>query len=276
MIVDTDYCYYLCKSHRYYDTAHLLFRGHSPPIRSGTTSRNTVISCMVILVTWILGISLHGLLHFILAWTSYAFMSCLHVTVTHPVLFLFPCHIDHRAYYMYYCSMLPYSCYMIVSWYWYGYSHYWTWELLICNMWDGIPHLLFPFPVILFLFPVILFYAINRTQVQLSCYPYHVLYLFLLHCILDISDHKANLGMGETWRLIRSYRVIYWIHIVSPTAGDGSATYQLVHELPLLDSCSPLSGGPWSQQPGVRLRPWSRVCTGYTYPIRTPRPWVSN
>ena len=39
----------------------------------------------------------------------------------------------------------------------------------------GIPHLLFPFPVILFPFPVILFYAINRAQVRLSCYPYHVL-----------------------------------------------------------------------------------------------------
>ena len=135
----------------------------------------------------------------------------------------------------------------------------------------GIPHLVFPFPVILFPFPVILFYAINRTQVLLSCYPYQVLYLFLLHCLLAISDHKANLGMGETWRLIRSYRVMYWIHIVSPTAGDGSATYQLLHELPLLDYCSPLSGGPWSQQPGVCLRPWSRVCTGYTYPIRAPR-----
>jgi len=74
-------------------------------------------------------------------------------------------------------------------------------------------------PVILFLFLVILFYAINRALVQLLCYPYHVLYLFLLHCILDISDHKANLGMGETWRLIRSYRVMYWIHIVLPLQG---------------------------------------------------------
>jgi len=53
-------------------------------------------------------------------------------------------------------------------------------------------------PVILFPFPVILFYAINRALVQLSCYPYHVLYLFLLHCILDISDNNDNLGMGET------------------------------------------------------------------------------
>ena len=32
--------------------------------------------------------------------------------------------------------------------------------------------------------PVILFYAINRAQVLLSCYMYHALYLFLLHCVL--------------------------------------------------------------------------------------------
>ena len=47
----------------------------------------------------------------------------------------------------------------------------------------GSSHLLFPFSVycswylvhvILFLILVILFYAINRAQVQLSCYPYHV------------------------------------------------------------------------------------------------------
>jgi len=61
--------------------------------------------------------------------------------------------------------------------------------------------------------------CINRAQVQLSCYPYHVLYLLLLHCLLDISDHKANWGMGETRRLIRSYRVMYWIHIVLPLQG---------------------------------------------------------
>ena len=120
-----------------------------------------------------------------------------------------------RSYYMYSCSMLSYPCYMIVSCYWYGYACYWTWELLICDMWNPI----FIVSVILFPFPVILFDAINRAQVQLSCYPYHVLYLFLLHCILDISDHKANWGMGETWRLIRSYRVMYWIHIVFPLQG---------------------------------------------------------
>jgi len=41
----------------------------------------------------------------------------------------------------------------------------------------GIPHYCFPFSVILF-------YAINRAQLLLSCYMYHALHLFLLHCVL--------------------------------------------------------------------------------------------
>jgi len=35
-----------------------------------------------------------------------------------------------------------------------------------------------------FPFPIILFSAINRTQVMLSCYMYHALYLFLFRCVL--------------------------------------------------------------------------------------------
>ena len=89
-----------------------------------------------------------------------------------------------------------------------------------------------------------------------SCYIGYLTYqIIMITGILDISDHNDNWDMGETLRLIRSYRVMYWIHIVSPTVGDGSATYQLLHELPLLDYCSPLNGGPWSKQPGVCLRP---------------------
>ena len=128
-----------------------------------------VILLIVLIVTWILGISLLPM----------------------HVRFLYSCHMDPRSDYMYYCAMLLYSGYMIVFCYWYGYSRYWTWELLICNMWNPtsiVPVSRYIVPVILFPFPVILFYAINRAQVQLSCYPYHVLYLFLLHCILDISD----------------------------------------------------------------------------------------
>ena len=53
------------------------------------------------------------------------------------IWFLYSGHMDPCFYYMYYCAMFPYSCYMIISCYWYGYSHYWTWELLICDMWTS-------------------------------------------------------------------------------------------------------------------------------------------
>jgi len=61
-----------------------------------------------------------------------------------------------------------------------------------------------------FPFPVILFLTINRVHVLLSCYMYHVLYLFLIYCV--VKDNKHHLGMGETWRLTRSCRVDVWIH----------------------------------------------------------------
>ena len=95
-------------------------------------------------------------------------------------LFLDSRYIEHYFCYMYYCSMwFRYSSYMIVSCYWYGYSRYWTWELLIRDIWNPtsiVPVSCYIVPVILFSFPVILCYAINRALVQLSCYPYHVLY----------------------------------------------------------------------------------------------------
>ena len=57
-----------------------------------------------------------------------------------------------------------YSCY------WYGYSRYWTWELLICDMWN--PTYIVPvisFLVILFPFPVILFLLYCSRYIVL-CY----------------------------------------------------------------------------------------------------------
>ena len=66
-------------------------------------------------------------------------------------------------------------------------------------------------------------------------------------CILDISDHKFNWGMGETWRLIRSYRVMYWIHIVLPLQGmvalptNCSMSYCYLIIVPLLAEGSGLS-----------------------------------
>ena len=58
--------------------------------------------------------------------------------------------MDHRAYYMYYCFMLPYSCYMIIF-------LLLIWVFLLLDMravdmrYVEIPHLLFPFPGILFM-----------------------------------------------------------------------------------------------------------------------------
>ena len=99
----------------------------------------------------------------------------------------------------------------------------------------GTPHLLFSFPVILF--PL----YCSRFPLYCSCYivpvsryivlcnqqssgpvimlPVSHIIMILVTLYIYISDHKVNSGMGETWRLIRSYRVMYWIHIVSPTAG---------------------------------------------------------
>ena len=77
----------------------------------------------------------------------------------------------------------------------------------------GIPHLLFPFPVILF-------YAINKAQVLLSCDLYHVLTLYTLNII------NITWGWGRLDGWLDLIWWMYWIHIVSPTAGDGSAAYQ--------------------------------------------------
>jgi len=95
----------------------------------------------------------------------------------------------------------------------------------------GFPHLLIPLYWSRYIVPVILF-PIYCSRFPLYCSTlstelwssYRVTrtmycYLFLPHCILDISDHNDNLGMGETWWLIRSYRVMYWIHIVFPLQG---------------------------------------------------------
>ena len=130
---------------------------------------HTVISCSHITVTSAHCTSVHACIVAIFS----SSLSILHVLLFHVTVFM-----------LYDCSMLLYSCYMIVSCHWYGYSRYWTWELLIRDMWNPtsiVPVSCYIVPVILFPFPVILFYAINRAQVQLSCYPYHVFVLVTLY-----------------------------------------------------------------------------------------------
>jgi len=180
-----------------------LFLIHVPPIYRYTNSLDTVISYIGIIIIWILGTQLYhvhtSLLHM---FTAPVYMH---------VLCLYSCHMDHRSYYKYYCAMLSlYSCYMIIA-------RYWTCELLICDVWNSTS-ICFPFPVILFL-------AINKAHVLLSCYMYHVPYLFLIYCV--VKDNKYNLKMGrlDGWLYLIGW--MFWIHIVSPTVGDGSAGYRL-------------------------------------------------
>jgi len=149
---------------------------------------------------WCTDIPTHGLPHVLLVLHRY--MDSQHITVTHACRCLYSCHMDPRSCYMYYCSMLLYSCYMIDS----RYRYCWIPVHATCIT---VPcyciHVICLYPVtdmdfpildmrtvdmryvdfhiycscyivlvILFPFLVILVYAIDRTLVQLSCYPYHV------------------------------------------------------------------------------------------------------
>jgi len=110
--------------------------------------------------------------HVMFTYHCYTCMPCLYITVTHAChVFISLLHVQS----MFHVTVfMLYNCFLLLIWI----SRYWTCELLICNMWNPtsiVPVSRYIVPVILFPFPVILFYAINRTQVQLSCYPYHVL-----------------------------------------------------------------------------------------------------
>jgi len=138
----------------------------------------------------------------------YTCMLCLHITVTYAchvsiallpmhVWFLYSCHMIPRSYYMYYYSMFPYSCYMIDSCDWYGYSRYWTWELLICDMWNPTSIvILFPLYCSCYIVPVsryiVLCYQQNSglvIRLPVSC----TVICILLHWRLNISN---QLGYG--------------------------------------------------------------------------------
>ena len=145
------------------------------------------MSYIVIIAIWLLGISL---------WHIY-------------VWFLYSCHMDHRSYCMSNCCMY----------------------ILIFQLHDYFPLLIFSLldtravdmrcvesHIYCFPFPVILFHAINRAQVMVSYYMYHVPYLFLLYCIM--KDNKENLGMG---RLDGWLGLVGWLSgsIVSHCRGRG-------------------------------------------------------
>ena len=69
---------------------------------------STACHIIVIIITWMLDTQLSHV--------HTALLHMLTARVYMHVLFLSSCHMDSRAYYMYYCSMLSlYSCYMLVS-----------------------------------------------------------------------------------------------------------------------------------------------------------------
>ena len=105
----------------------LLFLIHVPPVHRYTKSLDIDTSYIGIIVTWLLGIQLY-----------HVHSSLLHIsTGIHACIVLIFLSYGSPSYYMYYCSLFSlYSCYMIVSCYWYWYSRYWIRELLICDVWN--------------------------------------------------------------------------------------------------------------------------------------------
>ena len=210
--------------------------------------------CYTYMVHWYTKIPLHRLLHFRL------WLSSLHGCSVHSYLMItHHCSIcsPHECTCMYcfyliiiwltdYCSMLPYSCYMLVSRDYYCYARYWIllfllliWIFPLLDMravdtWYVESHI-YCSRFLLYCSRFPLYCSMLSTELRSSYHVTRIMYLFLWHCILDISDHKANLDMGETWRLIRSYRVDVWIHCLSHCRGRGSAGYRLLlMSIPLL------------------------------------------
>jgi len=111
MILVTNHCYYMYMLHRYYDPSHYLHQF--------TDTRYTGITA-----TYTHRTSVHACVGSI--FLSYGSPCILHVFLFHVPVF------------------------MLYDWFllqWCGYSRYWTWELLICDMWTSTSIV----PVILFL-----------------------------------------------------------------------------------------------------------------------------
>ena len=110
-----------------------------------------------------------------LVW-SYGSRCILHVLLFHviPVFLLYACF----PWLILLCPLLD-----IVSCYWYGYSRYWTWELLICDMWTPtsiVPVSCYIVPVILFPFPVILSTEL-RSSYHVTCIMYRICSCYMVY-----------------------------------------------------------------------------------------------
>ena len=135
---------------------------------------------------------MHGLQHFMFTYHCYSCMSCFYITVTHAcVVSLFLSYgslfILHVLLFHVTVFML-YDCFLLLIWI----SRYWTWELLICDMWNPtfiVPVILFPFPVILFLLycsrfslycstlSTELWSSYHVTRIMYSSYSCYIVYL---------------------------------------------------------------------------------------------------
>jgi len=251
MILDTDHCYDMSMLHRYFDPSH-----------------------------------------------SYV------IVMSHRYVYIYMHHFTDTRYrqYCYICLPHEYTClycfYLLVIWLTmhitpiivpcYRIHIIWLFPVIDMNIPDtgheswwyaicGLPHLLFLFPVILFMLycsRFSLYCSMLSTELWSS---YHVTRIMYSSCSYIVYLTYQIIMITWVWgRLDGWLDHIGWMSgsIVCPTAGDGVVLATVCIEFLL--HVTALAGWPWSQQPGVCLRPWSRVCTGYTYPIRTLRPWVSN
>ena len=162
-------------------------------------------------------------------------------------IFLHHCYIDSPVY-MHWLSMS--SCYMD------HWLYYYSWTFLhsryinhcLCHMDYCYMSSSSCIPVLILIFPLLDTWAVDmrcmESHIYCSRFPlscsmlstelrscYHV--TCTMHCIcfcytVYFKYHKYNLGIGETWRLIRSYRVDVWILCLSHCRGRGSAGYRLL------------------------------------------------
>jgi len=145
----------------------------------------TCFNCSCIPVTWIIitWISLYNrFMH--ISWIQYMTISCITALIRNS----------------YYLDMQPKDIRCVKL------SATWKSPLVFTGDSSRVSHLLFS---------VITFTDTRIAHVLLSYYMLHALLLFLIQCIIN----QYNIGLVDTWRLTRSYRVNVWIHY-SPTAGD--------------------------------------------------------
>jgi len=182
-------------------------------------------------IHWIPSSSLPGCsVHSYLMFVYHCYMYSL---VYMHVLFLYSCHMTHLSYYMYYCCMyipvfLLHDCFPLLILI-FSLLNTWAVDMQCVELsatWiqatraaSRIQHLLFPVSRYL-----VLCYQPSSCPVIMLHVPCTVLVLTTL-CIVKIIKITWEWGRLDGWLDLIGW--IYWIHIITPTAGDGSAGYRL-------------------------------------------------